>query len=187
LPDIESPADEEKKRVRKIKDFFHYESLRRPPTLDQIKEEDNFSQYSFHNDIEKDTPIPQNQILVVDDDPFNIMALAAHLKTYKFSVDDAHNGKAAIEKIKARCQFGGKSRYKMIFMDCQMPIMDGYEASKILGQMMENREIPKMPIIGCTAFTSKTKLNECFKCGMDSVVTKPVLTEQLSDILKQYK
>jgi len=177
LPDIESPADEEKKRVRKIKEFFHYESLIRP-TLDQIKEEENFTPYSFHKG--------NNQILVVDDDPFNIMALSAHLKTYKFSVDDAHNGKAAIEKIKAKCQFDKKSHYKMIFMDCQMPIMDGYEASKALKEMMNQGEIPKMPIIGCTAFTSKSKLGECYKCGMDSVVTKPVLTEQLTEILRQY-
>lgn len=189
LPGIESLSETDKKQKR-IKNFFNNENLAmhfltQPPNS---KDESPSSKHSYHIEI-VEAPTISNWILIVDDDPFNILALKVHLQKFNFLTDEAYNGQEAVEKVRAKCGQNTAmplNGYKMIFMDCQMPVMDGYEASKLLTKMMQNEEIPRIPIIGCTAFTSKNKLDECILCGMDYVITKPVLREKLCELLTKY-
>ena len=184
LPEV-GTLNETDRRNKNIKNFFPKGDN---TAKEQINEESRTSRYTSYSEPEKDLNVLNNEVLIVDDDPINIMALTAQLRKSKIGVDEAYNGQEAIEKIKLRS--GQKSRenvYKLIIMDCQMPIIDGYEATKILKQMMKDGEISNMPIIGCTAFTSKKQIDECFECGMDQVLLKPVLKDKLTEVLEQYK
>lgn len=64
-------------------------------------------------------------------------------------------------------------------MDCQMPVLDGWETTKMLRTMMENKLIPHFPIIGLTAFTTKTDIEKCYNSGMDFILHKPLKLKEL--------
>jgi len=171
-----------------------------PPELENAEGEEDTNLQKFDFKIKKNfqlrarhkssiallTPRPKSsyknlRVLVVDDDAINVLVLESLLRKYDLQVESASNGRAALDKISS-----SPSKYNLVFMDCQMPIMDGFEATKKLNQMMKNQELPMIPIIGCTAFSSKEKLDECIKCGMREVLNKPVLKDQLCSILANY-
>lgn len=72
-----------------------------------------------------------------------------------------------------------------MFLDCQMPVLDGYETTKILKKMMNNYEIDVITIIACTAFVQKSDETKAREAGMDDFCTKPislfVIKEKLVD------
>ena len=84
---------------------------------------------------------PQRRILVVDDEPFNLLALKQMVKLSLFKdlyklIDTADNGKDCIKKIKAAR--ANNISYSLIFMDLSMPVMDGYEATMSLRDLHTN-------------------------------------------------
>ena len=119
--------------------------------------------------------------LIVDDDPFNVLVLKSLLNQFSVTSEFASNGKEAIDKIIAK-----PNAYDVIFMDCQMPIVNGHEATTSLIEMMNKSIIREIPIIGCTAFSTKDKLEECIRCGMKQVINKPLIKEKLEEIIKRY-
>jgi len=120
------------------------------------------------------------KLLIIDDEPFNILALESLLKGHNFLIETAYNGKEAIEKISGVATPG----YDLIFMDCQMPILDGFEATKQLKVMMDTNKIPQIPIVGCTAFNSKEDINLCLEVGMSQVIKKPLSKAGVEQIIK---
>ena len=117
------------------------------------------------------------KILIVDDDPFNLTALDQILSKLKISCTLAFNGKQAIEKIeirqKTRCSSSCR-QYRAMFLDCQMPVMDGFETAKALKEMMKKREIDVIKIVACTAFVQKSDEAKARESGMDDFCTKPI-------------
>ena len=117
------------------------------------------------------------KILIVDDDTFNLTALEQILSKLRLTCDWALNGKEAIEKIKARqvnrCGDACK-QYKMMFLDCQMPILNGFETAALLKQMMNERDIDRLRIVGCTAFIQEADEKRAREAGMDDFCTKPI-------------
>jgi CheY-like chemotaxis protein len=77
--------------------------------------------------------------------------------------------------------------YRIILMDCSMPIMDGWRATRLLKSFMETGKIPYMPIIGLTAFTSKSDVDECIRSGMNEVFQKPLQVAKFKELLVKYK
>ena len=128
-------------------------------------------------------------VLIVDDDIFNIYALKSILTQFKVSVQATYNGEEAIAACKARvkklcgpeCNF-----FKIIIMDCNMPVMDGYQASKELKEMMRRNELPYCPIIACTAFTKEFENSKATLVDMDDYISKPLVTSVLEEKLKKY-
>ena len=117
------------------------------------------------------------KILIVDDDTFNLTALEQILSKLRFTCDWALNGKEAIEKIKARQvnRCGDACRqYKMMFLDCQMPILNGFETATLLKQMMNEGEIDRLRIVGCTAFCQEADERKAKQAGMDDFCMKPI-------------
>jgi len=161
----------------------------RPPSFTSTSNNlQQFMKSSVQRLLPKSTPNfeeIQETILVVDDDPFNILALRSVLKDTGFKVDSAFNGKEAVEKVIESNQAQSPTKYKIIFMDCQMPIMDGYEATTKLCELMKDN-INSIPIVGCTAFTNKGKMDDCIKCGMKDVMNKPVSKKKVQDFLEKY-
>lgn len=129
-------------------------------------------------------------VLIVDDDIFNIAALGSILKKLAIATESAFNGQNAINKCLERTQNKCCSNCKffdLIFMDCSMPVMDGYEATKAIKAMMEQGQLDNCPVVACTAFTQPSELEKCKISGMDDYVAKPISNPKLKDKLKKYK
>ena len=102
------------------------------------------------------------------------------------NVDSAYNGKDAIDKVIQQNSgtSGEDVRFQLIFMDCQMPVMDGYQATEKLKGLA--RITGDIPIIGCTAFTAKSRIDDCFQSGMIDVINKPVSREKVLKVIQKH-
>jgi len=117
-------------------------------------------------------------ILVVDDIPVNCMLLSKILNKFGNSPDIAKNGLEAFEKIR-------KNQYDLVFMDCQMPVMDGYTAMHEI-RRYEN-EINRHTIIVALTADAMTKDREkCLAAGMDDYIGKPFTLEQIAAMLQKW-
>ena len=115
-------------------------------------------------------------VLVVDDNPANRKVAEAMLKAVGCTVASANNGQEALNELFA----GG---IDLVLMDCQMPIMDGYEATRIWREQETERRIP---IVALTANASADNEVNCITAGMDSMLSKPFRRQQLEMILSAW-
>lgn len=113
-------------------------------------------------------------ILLVDDGEDNQMLMAHFLKESGAVVDIAHNGDEAIEKIKAH-------NYDLVFMDIQMPILDGYEATRRIKAAGY-----ETPIIALTAHAMRGERERCLEAGCVAYISKPVKANALIDIAAEF-
>jgi len=127
--------------------------------------------------------VPRKKVLIIDDEVFNVLIIETFCKSLGVSTERAFNGKEALEKVKEQ---GRDSRFKLILTDINMPIMDGYETTTELRNLMDEGLIPDTRIVGVTAYVSKEKIDKCYKVGMDDVLNKPLEKESLLHILKKY-
>ena len=127
------------------------------------------------------------KVLIVDDDPFNLTALDQILKRLQIPCHWAFNGKEAIQKIEARqhnrCGASCK-QYKIMFLDCNMPILDGFETARRLRAMEKRGEIDRIRIIACTAFVQESDEKAAREAGMDDFSTKPIKFAVIKEKLK---
>ena len=112
-------------------------------------------------------------ILVVEDHPVNKQLLKIVLEKHGYSVDTAEDGQEAIKKVK-------ESNFDLIFMDVQMPILDGYEATKKIRSLGI-----KTPIIACTAGSQENEKEIALSFGMNDILSKPFTKEELEKILNK--
>jgi two-component system sensor histidine kinase/response regulator len=135
------------------------------------------------------------RVLLVEDNPINQEVGKAMLEGFGLRVDLAENGKEAIEVI-------SRVFYDLVFMDCQMPEMDGYEATRLVreqeksgyqGQGNGDRyaaslptEQPHVPIIALTAHALEGDREKCLSAGMDDYLSKPFSIAQLLSILEYW-
>ena len=116
-------------------------------------------------------------VLLVEDNAVNRTLMTKLLAKYGHTVDVAVNGLEALEMV-------GSINYDLIFMDCQMPVMDGYEATR---KIREKRGPHRPRIVALTANAFKEDQESCFEVGMDDFVTKPVSRESLEKIMRSAK
>ena len=69
-------------------------------------------------------------------------------------------------------------------MDCEMPIKNGFEASREIVEMINKRKIKEVPIIACTAFVGNEQRNKCFDSGMRGFLNKPIIIDDLKNAFK---
>ena len=121
--------------------------------------------------------VAEGEILIVEDNPMNRKYIRHILEKWRFNFDFAEDGKQAIEK----CQ---KKKYEVIFMDLQMPIMGGFEATKII----RTQEGPNQdcPIVALTANSLVHVKNESEEIGMNGFLSKPFSPDQLHMELAKY-
>ncbi|CAD8173169.1 unnamed protein product [Paramecium pentaurelia] len=118
-----------------------------------------------------------NSILIVDDEPFNHDTLILMLKSMGFnSFFKAFDGQQAIN-----IAFAKQNEIQVVFMDLDMPIMGGLEATKFLVQEMIKLNLSYFPIIGCTAHGDAESIELCKQAGMLHVVVKPVFIKTLRE------
>eukprot|EP01017_Pseudomicrothorax_dubius_P030336 TRINITY_DN3776_c0_g1_i1.p1 TRINITY_DN3776_c0_g1~~TRINITY_DN3776_c0_g1_i1.p1 ORF type:complete len:210 (-),score=16.72 TRINITY_DN3776_c0_g1_i1:17-646(-) len=133
------------------------------------------------------------EILVVDDNDYNVFVIKTKLKKLGFQVHSAANGKIAIDFLtncflesRNVCQGTNCQSIRLIFMDVDMPILNGIDTTKILISMMKSKQMITIPIIGCSAFDSPEDINMALAAGMQDYISKPVTEEKLNRILKAY-
>jgi len=114
-------------------------------------------------------------ILVAEDNRINRLVAIRQLEKLGYKVDTAENGRQAVEALR-------RKQYDLIFMDCQMPGMDGYQATQAIRRQEKDSHIP---IIAMTAHALEEDRRKCLNAGMDGYLTKPVQLIQLRAILKQ--
>ncbi len=117
------------------------------------------------------------KVLLVEDNDINRLYANSILKNWNCTIDMAENGYVALKKIK-------NQHFDIILMDVQMPVMDGFEATKAIRQ----GEPPKSltPIIALTANATRADIERCLMAGMNDCVPKPFTPEDLFRILIKY-
>jgi CheY-like chemotaxis protein len=124
------------------------------------------------------------KILVVDDNPFNIMALETVLESLHFKCDSVFDGQAAIDKILNKQNICCHQPYSVIFMDQEMPGLTGSETVCEIRRLQNQNLISPMKIIGCTAHGSSEEINKFMKSGLDMCIQKPIISSNLQKIFK---
>lgn len=127
---------------------------------------------------EVDDAKAREKVLVADDNAVNQRLVKRLLEKLGCSVDLATNGREALQKAMERC-------YAIIFMDCSMPEMDGYQATAELRRLQAKAAI-RVPVIAFTANAMDGDRARCLEAGMDDYLTKPVRIEELRAMLERW-
>jgi len=123
---------------------------------------------------------PKTQVLVVEDNMVHQQLIMRFLEKKGFQVDLASNGFEAVELYK-------RNTFSIIFMDCLMPEMDGYETTQIIREIEKsNPQKARTPIVALTAHAIDGEADRCFQVGMDEFITKPYKLAQLEMVLERY-
>ena len=126
------------------------------------------------------------KILVAEDNAVNFIVVEAFLKKEGHRVEHAKNGGEAVEMYKAGAVSSFAEKYDLILMDCEMPEVDGYDATRKIRQIEGEGSLPYIPIIALTAHAVEERLEECRECGMDSYLIKPISGQMLREKLQAY-
>jgi CheY-like chemotaxis protein len=118
------------------------------------------------------------RLLVVEDNAMNQIVMVSMLESLGYTnVAVVNDGRAAIEAL-------GRSDYDAALMDCQMPEMDGYEATRIIRDCRSPVRNHSIPVIAITAHAIAGDRARCLRAGMDDYISKPVLTRVLENVLE---
>jgi signal transduction histidine kinase/CheY-like chemotaxis protein len=128
---------------------------------------------------EEKQPLEQNRgtILVVEDNRINQKVLSHQLQNLGFTIEVAENGLEAVERVKTR-------RYDLIFMDVQMPVMDGFQATREIRSL--GGDSSSIPIVAVTANAFQSERDKCLSLGMDDYLMKPLDKDRLKEALQRW-
>jgi len=146
---------------------------------DQMPEDD-----SRVDNINPETEVQNSgelRILLVEDNYINQQVAVEMLKTMGFMVDVAENGEEALQTLNTAVE-----PFDVILMDCQMPVMDGYETSRAIRISNSPNFDANIPIIALTAHAMKGDAEKCYDAGMNSYLTKPISNEALKEELAKW-
>ena len=119
-------------------------------------------------------------ILLVEDNELNREIAVEILNEYGFLVDTAKNGAEAVEKVKNSTS----GKYDLVLMDVQMPVMNGYEATKQI-RALDDPALAGITILAMTANAFDEDRKKALKCGMDGFLSKPIVIEELISTLQK--
>ncbi|OQW90965.1 MAG: hypothetical protein BWK79_18225 [Beggiatoa sp. IS2] len=122
---------------------------------------------------------PSFHVLLAEDNIFNQKVAVAMLKRLGLAVDVAKNGQEVLEKL------SDTHHYALIFMDCEMPIMDGFTATAKIRDH-EQQSGQHIPIVAMTAHGSPEDRKNCLQSGMDDYVSKPFKLDALQEVLTRW-
>ena len=123
------------------------------------------------------TEIPANaRLLLVDDNEINRIVICGMLKRFGIHPATAENGRQALEKLQSQ-------PFDLVFMDCQMPEMDGFTACRTFRQQEGEHHTP---VVALTAFSRQEDREKCKAAGMDDFLTKPLQAQDLKSALERW-
>ncbi|MFO0728349.1 MAG: ATP-binding protein [Myxococcota bacterium] len=121
-------------------------------------------------------PTTQRRVLLVEDNPVNQKVAMRMLERLEVAVDVANDGLEAVNKV-------ARAEYDLVFMDCQMPELDGYQATQKIRQLPGASA--EVPIVALTANAMEEDRERCLAAGMNDHVAKPVTQAALSEALQK--
>jgi signal transduction histidine kinase/CheY-like chemotaxis protein len=124
-------------------------------------------------------PAVRANILVAEDDPVNQDVAVLMLEAIGCRATIAETGKIAVEEVL-------NNAYDLVLMDCQMPVMDGFEATRIIRRHENERGRQRIPIISLTGIVIEMDREKMFEVGMDDYLGKPYTIEQLQDAVDKW-
>lgn len=118
------------------------------------------------------------RILVAEDNPVNQLVITRILEVLGFEAHVVADGKRAVEAL--------ADPYDLVLMDCQMPVMDGFDATRRIRAGGPGIHDPRIPIIALTASAIESGRERCLAAGMDDFVAKPVAPSSLAEVLDRW-
>jgi signal transduction histidine kinase/CheY-like chemotaxis protein len=128
-----------------------------------------------------DRPRPQQlqgRVLLVDDSPVNVLVAASMLERCGLQVDQAEHGLQALQRME-------ENDYDLVLMDCQMPQLDGFEATRRWRSHERRHLLGHVPIVALTASAVNGDRERCIRCGMDDYLVKPFEMDDLVDVVQR--
>jgi len=130
-----------------------------------------------------DQDLAGHKVLLVDDNDVNILVARNLLKKMGLEVTTAENGEMALARLEEASRTGRRPAFDMVLMDLQMPVMDGFEATRLI---RENPEYEGLIIVAMTAHAFAEEREHCLAAGMDRHLTKPIDLPALRQTLRHY-
>ncbi len=134
--------------------------------------------------IEREDPLNNSNLpqfsahaLVVDDNPTNLKVAQFLLEDFGLKVELANNGKEALLALESRS-------FDLVFMDCQMPVLDGYKTTVCIRDPESAIKNKAIPIIAMTANVLEEDRNKCFDVGMNDFISKPIEEDAVLSVLR---
>lgn len=124
----------------------------------------------------RNTVFRREKILLVEDNPVNQKVVIGMLKSSGLEIDIAANGNEAIEKIFSKT-------YDLVFMDCQMPEMDGFEVTRQIRKQLSSQQVI---VIAMTANAMPGYREKCIECGMNDYISKPFNVDGLRKLVEKW-
>ncbi len=125
-------------------------------------------------------PARSTRILLVEDNPVNLMVAQRLLQVLGAECETAGNGEVALEKM-------GAATYDLVLMDCQMPVLDGYAATRRWREREQERKADhRLPIVAMTANAMSGDRQKCLDAGMDDYLAKPVTRNDLERCIERW-
>jgi PAS domain S-box-containing protein len=119
------------------------------------------------------------RILLAEDNPVNQRVALAMLRKLGCRTDVVANGRDAVKALK-------NSSYDLVLMDCQMPVMDGFEATRAIREKEADMKSQAVPIVALTASAMQADRERCLQAGMSDFIAKPVQPKELAEVLARW-
>ncbi len=164
--------------------FPHATCIPKPVKLSRLLDSvmllfgDRFEQIDEHNEDRPEIP-DSTRILVVEDNPVNRKLAIKMLAKLGFEPECSQNGEEALEELQ-------RNRYDIILMDCQMPVMDGFDATRAIRKLEAENQIGRHAIIAMTANAMRGDRERCLAVGMDDYISKPMRLNDLRKALRRW-
>uniref|UniRef100_UPI001CA9F7B0 response regulator n=1 Tax=Paenibacillus caui TaxID=2873927 RepID=UPI001CA9F7B0 len=181
-------SDDQHQAIKRCKELglhsFIIKPVKRGPLIQMIRETIG-EQHQENLPILKPQPSvladPRSSlnILLVEDHEDNQLLFTTFLKKTKHRIEIAENGNEAIEKFTA-------GQYDLVFMDIQMPIMDGYSATREIRRLEQAHRKHRTPIVALTAHALKEDRDRCLEAGCDDYLTKPIKKKELLEFIDKW-
>ena len=147
------------------------------PFQTKIKHEPEAEKIMSEPDENNKSEVKMAKILLAEDNEANQFLIKALTKTQDWDITVVDDGQQAVEQYK-------KDTYDLILMDVQMPVMNGYEATKIIRELEKEKGI-HTPIIALTAYAMESDKDLCIQAGMDNYIAKPFKRQQFMDAIAE--
>ncbi|MGE5452127.1 MAG: ATP-binding protein [Acidobacteriota bacterium] len=123
--------------------------------------------------------LPPCRVLLVEDNPINALVAEASLRQLGLDVRVVDDGQQAVDWLAGQ-------QADLVLMDCIMPLMDGYEATRLIREREAARRLPRVPIVALTATVDADEQRKCLEVGMDGHLSKPFSRDDLQGVLVRH-
>jgi len=166
---------------------FWFIAVFKKPSASLSSEHATFSKVRLKEPAERSTTLPSQQgpvnrkirILLAEDNPVNQKVALAMMRNMGYQADAVANGLEAVSALQT-------IPYDLVLMDCHMPEMDGFEATRTIRRDDSRALNPRIPIIALTASAMKEDRERCVQAGMNDFIAKPIIKRELADMLAKW-